>query len=226
MSSLSQKRVLIVDDYQLVRQGLAFTLKEQNIDVVGEAENGEEALAMVAQLKPDVVLMDIGMPVMDGITATNRIKTDFPDTKVIMLTSHDAHEEVIAALSAGADAYCLKDIKTERLCQVMEVISDGALWLDPAIASVILQSLSTPENTKADDLHTPRRRYNTELTDREREVLQLIVSGKSNKEIAGELSVTIHTAKAHVASIIQKLSVDDRTQAAVKAVREGMISAS
>jgi len=216
------KRVLIVDDYQLVRQGMSFTLKEQGLDLVGEAENGEQAVAMVARLQPDVVLMDIGMPVMDGIAATTQIKQDFPNVKVIMLTSHDASEEVLAALSAGADAYCMKDIKIERLCQVMDVIDDGALWLDPAVASTILKSLpKAGEDTSAQA--PARRRYNTDLTEREREVLHLIVGGKSNKEIASALDVTIHTAKAHVASIIQKLAVDDRTQVAVKAVREGLI---
>ena len=220
----TSRKILIVEDYTLVRQGLNFTLKEQGMIIVGEAGNGELACQMVKELKPDVVLMDIGMPVMDGIAATRQIKAENPDVKIIMLTSHDAPEEVFAALSAGADAYCMKDIQIERLCQVMETISDGGLWLDPSVAGSILQSLPKPGSEP--DHGAPRRRYNTDLTGREREVLQLIVSGKSNKEIASSLDVTIHTAKAHVANIIQKLSVDDRTQVAVKAVREGLIQGS
>ena len=132
----------------------------------------------------------------------------------------------MAALSAGADAYCLKDIKVQRLCQVINVIDDGALWLDPAVASVILKAVNASKNTDPSQEPPKRKQYNTDLTEREREVLELIVAGKSNKQIATDLGVTIHTAKAHVANIIQKLAVDDRTQVAVKAVREGITAAS
>jgi DNA-binding NarL/FixJ family response regulator len=224
-------RVMIAEDYELIRQGLSYTLNEQEgISVIAEAENGQQAIDKVAQLRPDIVLMDIGMPILDGIKATQHIKRQYPDVKVIMLTSHNQPEEVYAALTAGADAYCMKDIKTERLCQVIQVIQEGALWLDPTIASIILQALPAPGQEGRPggsgseyDGESSRKKYNVDLTAREKEVLKLIVEGKSNKEIAATLEVTMHTAKAHVTNIIQKLAVDDRTQVAIKALKEGLV---
>ncbi len=220
-------KLLIAEDHELVRYGLVIALDEkENMEVVAEAENGKEAIAMTSEKRPSVILMDIGMPVMDGITATQEIKKQYPEIKIIMLTSHKDHEEVMASLAAGADAYCMKDIKVNRLCQVIEMVIEGALWLDPAIARMVLcaipgssaqqEGISTTKGSK-------RKRYNTDLTEREMEVLELIVDGKSNKEIASTLNVTTHTAKAHVGNIIQKLAVDDRTQAAVKAIKEGFV---
>lgn len=225
------KKILLAEDYELVRQGLAFTLKEEGFDVVAEAENGKEAVELSESHTPDVILMDIGMPEMDGITATQIIRKANQKVKIIMLTSHNEPDEVFAALSAGADAYCMKDIKTSRLCQVIETIEDGALWLDPAIAKIIQSALPGHSGSGENDTKPApepnkqqRKRYNTELTERELEVLQLIVDGKSNKEIANLLGFTIHTAKAHVANIIQKLAVDDRTQVAVKAIKEDLLN--
>lgn len=227
-------QILLAEDHELARYGLVLTLEsKEGIKVIGEAENGKQAIEMAQSLKPDVILMDIGMPVMDGITATRELKQSNPDIKIVMLTSHKDQEEVIASLSAGADAYCMKDIKIDRLCQILEMVLDGAVWLDPAVADVVLRSLGNPaaphvsaeaEASQPEKQHHTRRRYNTELTDREMEVLKLIVGGKSNKEIALAINVTTHTVKAHVANIIQKLSVDDRTQAAVKALQEGIIT--
>lgn len=213
--------ILIVEDHELARGGLKFALNNAGgLKVVGEAENGEEGVRLAEETRPDVVLMDLGMPVMDGIEATRLIKERFPDIKVLMLTSHQDGEEVYAALAAGADAYCMKEIKTERLIQVLQMVIEGAIWLDPAIARRIMDSLTVKPAQKSPQV---RKQYNVSLTDREKEVLSLIVEGKSNKEIATVLAITIHTAKAHVATIIQKLSVDDRTQAAVKALRDGLI---
>jgi DNA-binding NarL/FixJ family response regulator len=217
-------KVLIVEDHELARYGLAIALEEKGLfEIVGEAENGAQALEMVQQHQPDIILMDIGMPVMDGITATKQIKSHYPDIKILMLTSRKEEDEVYASLSAGADAYCMKDIKIERLCQVLEMVQEGALWIDPAIARLVMQAM--PGNTPPEDIapKASRKQYNTELTERENEVLQLIVDGKSNKEIAQALEVTTHTAKAHVCNIIQKLAVDDRTQVAVKALKEGLV---
>jgi DNA-binding NarL/FixJ family response regulator len=168
--------------------------------------------------------MDINMPILDGIEATRQIKAKLPQIKVIMLTSHDAGDEVYASLAAGADAYCLKDIKLERLIQVIEMVNEGALWLDPAIAQMVVKALplNLPERLKTPS-SSNRNHYNLELTERESEVLGKIVEGKSNKEIADALFITIHTVKAHVANIISKLAVDDRTQAAVKALRDGLV---
>ncbi len=235
-------RVLIAEDHELVRYGLALTLEEQKsngaprVEIVGEAENGQEAVALAESEKPDIILMDIGMPVMDGITATARIKEAHPEIKVAMLTSHKDEEEIFASLAAGADAYCMKDIKVDRLCQVIEMVLDGALWIDPAIAQVVMKALPSqnrdpkeaaePADGPGAEKAAPaqRKRYNTDLTEREMEVLELIVEGKSNKEIAAILHVTTHTAKVHVGNIIQKLAVDDRTQAAVKALQQGYVN--
>lgn len=228
-------RLLIVEDHELARYGLSMALAErESIQVVGEAQNGQEGVDLALSEKPDVVLMDIGMPIMDGITATKIIKQQLPEAKVIILTSLNNPEEVLASLAAGADAYCMKDIKIDRLHQVLAMVLEGAIWLDPAIARVVMQSLPG-EGSKLEEIAEtspvepvekqaqPKRRYNTELTEREYEVLRLIVGGKSNKEIAALLKVSSHTAKAHVANIIQKLSVDDRTQVAVKALKEGLV---
>jgi DNA-binding NarL/FixJ family response regulator len=240
-------KILVAEDHELARYGLCMALEEKpNLSVVGEAEDGVQAMAMAETLNPDIILMDIGMPVMDGITATQKIKEKYDHIKVIMLTSHKDEEEVYAALAAGADAYCMKDIKIERLAQVVEMVMEGALWMDPAIAQIVLKSVhpnpTGSEQTLATDAEkkplvksssgngdslksssSSRKRYNTHLTDRELEVLKLIVDGKSNKEIALILEVTSHTAKAHVCNIIQKLAVDDRTQVAVKALKEGLL---
>lgn len=227
MSDILQKEisVLIVEDHELTRGGLVFAFKgEPGLKIVGEAENGEEGLRLVNLNHPDIVLMDINMPVMDGIEATRRIKEKYPDIKVVILTSHNNHEEVLASLAAGADAYCLKDIRTERLVQVLEMVMEGAIWLDPAIARHIVDSLNAPAALTPDGPSTQtRKRYNTELSERELQVLNLLAHGKGNKEIARKLAISIHTVKAHVSTIIQKLAVDDRTQAAVKALKEGLI---
>ncbi len=220
-------KVLIAEDHELARYGLSMAIDEKPaFTVAGEAENGAQALEMALDVKPDIILMDIGMPVMDGITATLEIKRQLPEAKILMLTSRKEEEEIYASLAAGADAYCMKDIKIDRLCQVMEMVMDGAIWLDPAIARVVMQAVPGAKMPEPGKPIQARKKYNTELTDREQEVLKLIVDGKSNKEIAQILDVTTHTAKAHVCNIIQKLAVDDRTQVAVKALKEGLVEQS
>lgn len=231
-------RVLIVEDHELARFGLSMALGERdNITVVGEAQNGQEGLDLALSQKPDIVLMDIGMPVMNGITATQLIKEQAPTMRVVILTSLSNPEEVLASIAAGADAYCMKDIKIDRLHQVLDMVMEGAIWLDPAIARLVMHSLPNgptgaaavepdPGAKAQEPTQKPthyKRRYNTDLTERELEVLKLIVGGKSNKEIAAILQVSSHTAKAHVANIIQKLAVDDRTQVAVKALKDGLV---
>jgi DNA-binding NarL/FixJ family response regulator len=217
-------KILIAEDHELSRNGIIVGLKKKSqMVVVGEAENGEEAVRLAFEHHPDIVLMDIGMPVMDGIEATQQIKKQFPKMKIIMLTSHQDGEEVYASLAAGADAYCMKDIKIDRLIQVLEMVADGAVWFDPAIAELVMKALPVKLPEKSKTSQVSRHRYNADLTDRELEVLELLVNGKSNKEIAEILAITIHTVKAHVCNIIQKLAVDDRTQAAVKAIRDGLV---
>ncbi len=226
-------RVLIVEDYKLTRMGLRSALKaDDQIEVVGEADTGESGFLQAQQLKPDVVLMDLGLPGINGVEATHQIKRFDENIKVIVYTSHEREEEVIAALGAGANAYCLKDNTPTNLIDTIKVVSEGAAWLDPAIANValkIFQRTVAPPLTSPDSGATASSKTATvssevtQLTERELEVLKLLVDGKSNTEIAKELIISVHTAKAHVCNILQKLSVNDRVQAAVKAIKEGIL---
>ena len=215
--------VIIVEDYKLTRVGLKSTLNEyEHINVIGEAEDAVEGIALIEKLKPDVVLMDLGLPGMNGLEATIKIKETGLNSKVIILTSHERGEEVIAALGSGANAYCLKDISPETLSSVIKNVAEGACWVDPGVSSVALNFFPKPENVsliQTNDVPDAR----AQLTERELEVLKHLVKGKSNTEIAKELIVSVHTAKAHVCSILQKLCVDDRVQAAVKAIKENII---
>lgn len=220
MSETQTVEILIVDDHEFTRLGLSSGIRRKSgFAIAGEAGNGEEAVQFVQENQPDVVLMDIGLPRMDGITATRKIKENYPDTKVIILSSRQIEDEINASIAAGADGYCLKDITTERLIQIIELVLEGGIWLDPYIARILAGSLTR----QARDGRSGRHAYNTELTEREKEVLALIVEGKSNKEIGQALGITLPTTKAHVSSLIQKLAVDDRTQAAVKALQEGLV---
>ena len=166
--------------------------------------------------------MDLGLPGMNGLEATIKIKEVSPSTKIIILTSHERNEEVIAALGSGANAYCLKDITPETLSSVIKNVAEGACWVDPAVSNAALNFFPRPENVSfisTNEVQDAR----AQLTERELEVLKHLVKGKSNTEIAKELIVSVHTAKAHVCSILQKLCVDDRVQAAVKAIKENII---
>lgn len=228
--SIQPVKVLIVEDYKLTRVGLRCALNNyEDIEVINEAQSAEEALTMIEKERPDVVIMDLGLPNMNGLEATIEITEKFnkklqeeENIKVIILTSHDREEEVTASLGAGAIAYCMKDIDPDTLADVIKHVNKGACFLDPTICKTALKFFPKPENTnlfykqetKDDKGH---------LTEREQEVLKLLVKGKSNTEIASELIVSVHTAKAHVCSILQKLCVDDRVQAAVKAIREGLV---
>ena len=216
-------KVVIVEDYKLTRVGLKSTLNEYpHINVVGEAEDAVEVIKVIQLLKPDVVLMDLGLPGMNGLEATIKIKEVSPSTKIIILTSHERNEEVIAALGSGANAYCLKDITPETLSSVIKNVAEGACWVDAAVSSAALNFFPKPENVSfisTNEVQDAR----AQLTERELEVLKHLVKGKSNTEIAKELIVSVHTAKSHVCSILQKLCVDDRVQAAVKAIKENII---
>ena len=215
--------VVIIEDYALTRVGLKTSLNEYNhINVIGEAGDGTEGVKVVTELKPDVVLMDLGLAGMNGIEATSKIVEDSPKTAIIALTSHDREDEVMAMLGAGARGYCLKDIDPETLAGVIKNVAQGACWLDPGIAQWALNQFPRPKDTTfmSNGMFTDSR---TQLTERELEVLKLLVAGKSNTEIASELIVSVHTAKAHVCSILQKLCVDDRVQAAVKAIKENIV---
>ena len=215
--------VVIVEDYKLTRVGLKSTLNGlENIKVIGEAEDAIDGMSVIEKLQPNVVLMDLGLPGMNGLEATIKVKEKYPDIKVIVLTSHERNEEVIAALGAGANAYCLKDITPETLARVIKSVAEGACWVDPGVSSAALGFFPKPENVTLLNSAEPQD-ARAQLTERELEVLKHLVQGKSNTEIAKELIVSVHTAKAHVCSILQKLFVDDRVQAAVKAIQEKII---
>lgn len=216
-------KVVIIEDFKLTRVGLRCALNEnEDISVVGESEDAINGLKMIEQTQPDVVLMDLGLPGMNGIEAIMKLRETNKITKVIALTSHDREEEVIAVLSAGANAYCLKDIDPTKLADVIRDVANGVCWLDAEIAEKVLRSF--PKQEKMFLLNSKSQSDNqVPLTEREYEVLKHLVSGKSNTEIAKELIVSVHTAKAHVCSILQKMCVNDRVQAAVKAVREGIV---
>lgn len=215
-------RLVLVEDYKLVRIGLRSVLNEDpRIDVVGEAETGEQGIELIKSLKPDLVILDLGLPGIDGIEVTKIIKNFDENIKIVILTSHEVEDEVLAALSAGANAYCLKEITSNRLIEVVKSVFEGAAWLDPAIAGMALEMFSSTGMKSRPGGQGSRP--DLQLTDRENQVLTLLVEGKSNSEIADALSVSVHTAKAHVCSILQKLSVHDRVQAAVKAVKENLV---
>ena len=220
---ISPVRVLLVEDHKLMRVGLKSLFEEyQDIDIISEAENGKEAVENYKITHPDVVLMDIGLPDISGIEAAKRIMENNQKAAIIMLTSHLSEQEVMDSLRAGAKAYVMKDINIEVLRMIIKTVKEGAMWLDPQVVPIL--------RDKNCGIIPPRqmsrsmfKEQHANLTQREYEVLKLVVDGKSNSEIAQELTISEHTAKAHVCNIIQKLVVDDRTQAAVKALKEGLV---
>ena len=217
-------RLFIVEDYDLIRMGLISALQEfPELVFVGEAESAEEALVQMQTTEIDVLILDLGLPQMNGIEMAQEVRKHWPAVKIIILTSHNQQDEVIAALGAGAQAYVLKDVKPARLAQIIESVYDGAAWLDPAIASVVLYSLADAANDPARTGPKPTSTLAVDLTERERDVLQCIVKGKNNQDISDELHISIHTTKAHVGSILGKLSVNDRVQAAIKAIHEKIV---
>ena len=218
-------RVLIAEDHELTKIGLVHSLeKSELIKVVGDAEDGQEAVQKTLSLKPDIVLMDLGMPIMDGVQATKKIKEILPETKIVILTSHKKQEEVLAALTSGANAYCLKDIKPERLIQALEFVMDGVLWIDPSIAGILVNIVTQNKNEEGDIVLSAKDgEIKSKMTPRELEVLDFLAEGQSNKDIADEMNISIYTVKRHVSGIIEKLAVADRTQAAVKALKIGLV---
>lgn len=216
-------KVLIVEDHKLMRVGLKSLFEDYpEITVIAEAQNGKEAIEKVRAYKPDVVLMDIGLPDINGIEATKKILEQSENVKVIMLTSHISEQEVLDSLAAGANAYVMKDINTEILMMVIKTVKEGAIWLDPQVAPIIREK-NAGIIPKRQLSRANFKAHHSNLTEREYEVLKLVVDGKSNSQIAQTLTISEHTAKAHVCNIIQKMVVDDRTQAAVKALKEGLV---
>lgn len=246
---MSKISVVLIEDHDLSRIGLCAALKQyEDVEVIDNAANGKDGLKKIQTHQPDVALIDIGLPDIDGIEVTQELKhyqTDNPDfkTKILMLTMHDSEDSVIAAFAAGADSYSLKDVSMENLVQAIRNTHEGNAWIDPAIARIVLQQArssqvtSTPENpplpnvseednTQAITALTEEDKQLIEtspLTDRELDVLELIVAGCSNAEISEKLYITVGTVKTHVCHILSKLCADDRTQAAVRALRAGLV---
>jgi len=213
--------VLIVEDHELTRFGLKTTFENVDfIDKIYEADSAETALEIFKENPIDVVIMDLGLPNMNGIEATQQIKKVNNDTKVIILTSHNDEKEVLNCLQAGANAYCSKEINLQRLCQVVQSVADGAAWFDPSIAHIVLKATT---NTTEPEVDTKAAKEQYDLTTREAQILKLMTEGYSNMEIAKILFISINTTKAHVASILQKLEVDDRLQAALKALKNKIV---
>jgi len=209
-------RVLVVDDHEIVRKGIrALLSKERGIQTVGEAANGIDAVAQAKTLKPDVVLMDLMMPQMDGIEATRRITTAQPEVRVLVLTSFAADDKVFPAIKAGALGYLLKDSSPTELIEAIRQVHQGQPSLDSSIALKVLQEMAHPSR-EAPSAHR--------LTEREEEVLRLLAHGKSNREIAEDLTVTEITVSKHVSNILSKLHLASRTQAALYALKEGLAS--
>jgi NarL family two-component system response regulator LiaR len=208
--------VLIVDDHEVVRKGIRAYLETlSEFDVVGEAASGEEAIRLASELIPDVVLMDLILPGMDGVEATRRIKDLSPRTQIVVLTSYHEDEHIFPALKAGAISYILKDIKMDRLAEALQKAVNGEVMLHPRVAARVLHNL---RGGKSGDLNPF-----TELTEREMEVLKLLANGLSNSRIAEQLFVSESTVKGHISNILSKLHLADRTQAAVFAWREGIM---
>ena len=205
-------KILIVDDHSVVRQGLRMFLSlDPDLEVVGEASNGQEAIEMVEKLNPDVVLMDLLMPVMDGITATQIIRRDFSHSEVVALTSVLEDASVVNAVRAGAIGYLLKDTQADELCRAIKAAAAGQVQLSPRAAERLMREIRAPESPE-------------KLTERETEVLRLLASGMANKEIALEMHISETTVKTHVSNILMKLGVPSRTQAALYAVRINLVS--
>jgi DNA-binding NarL/FixJ family response regulator len=220
-------KVLLADDQTLIRQGIRLLLEiEPDIQVVGQAANGLEALQQVESIHPDVVLMDVRMPEMDGVEATRAISARFPDVKVIILTTFEDDETVFEGLKAGARGYLLKDISSEEMAQAVRRVAAGEALIEPRLTRKVLAEFS--RLATASDQHAPSRTAPdglvVSLTEREREVLNALAHGLSNREIAEQLVITEGTVKNHVSSLIDKLGVRDRTQAILKGQELGLIS--
>lgn len=223
-------KVLLIEDHTMTRLGLSLVLeKAENIDLIGEADDGKKGIELASKLSPDVILMDIGLPFIDGIEATKIIKSSGSLSKILIFTSRDSEDDVFSALSAGADGYIMKGATEAQITSAITAVNEGTAWLDPAIARLVLSNIQRQEpvqNSKETTLLSQGAKSSKNtfgLTERELEVLSLIVNGLSNPQIAEKLVITRATAKAHVHSILQKLYVADRTQAAVYAMKEGLV---
>ncbi len=216
---MSGGRVLLVDDHQLLRQALRRALEDAGMDVVAEAGDGGEAVRLVDEVRPDIVVMDVSMPVLDGVEATSRIHASHPDLPIIVLTMHDEETQRRQALDAGASGFLTKDVSMQEVVRTVQQAAGGEVTLSPELATRILEELR--DDPPADP---PARPSVSPLTPREEEVLQLIADGLSTTEVAARLFISGKTVKNHLASVYEKLDARDRTQAVLAAVRIGIIS--
>ncbi len=240
---MSKIRVALIEDHDLTRVGIRTALQQRpEIEVVGEAANANDGLKLLEAEHPDIAIVDIGLPDKDGIELTRQLKAsqdpgDESRTKVLILTLRDNKEAVLAAFAAGADSYCMKDISFDNLLEALRVTHSGNAWIDPAIARIVLQQAQQIPEGRTENVVTDNKTVSINaadaeydqmiaaypLTERELEVLQLIVEGCSNAIIAEKLYITVGTVKTHVRNILNKLCADDRTQAAVRALRSGLV---
>lgn len=240
---MSKISIVLVEDHDLTRVGLRTALEqESNMKIVGEAANGKKGLEILKQTQPDIAIIDIGLPDMDGIELTQKFKQHIAanrarETKVLILTMHDNEDAVMGAFAAGADSYSVKDVSLDKLKEAINTTYEGNAWIDPIIARTVLKQakkkqpdipIPAPGDQKTVMINAVEAEYqqfleSCPLTERELEVLELIVAGRSNAEIAEKLYITVGTVKTHVRSILNKLCADDRTQAAVRALRSGWI---
>ena len=209
-------RLMLADDHRMLREGLSRSMREQGFDIVGEASDGAEAVAMAARLHPDVILMDVTMPEMDGVEACRAVRADLPGTQVVMLTMHADQEVLASAIRAGASGYLVKDCSTDEIASAVRMAASGETALSPQLAASMLNEVRKWDRPSAADEERV-------VTKREEEVLQLIADGCSTPEVAEKLYISQKTVKNHLASIYQKLDARDRTQAVLAAVRMGIV---
>lgn len=217
MTDVPRIKVLLVEDHTVTRLGIRFVIENaSHLEFVGEAINGAEAIKQAQALLPDVVVMDLEMPVMDGIAAAKEVRKKHPEMKILMLTGHRDEQQIFAALAAGANGYCVKDVTDDRLVTAIETVYAGDVWLDATIAAKVIKALPQSGDRSSGA-------GSDELSEREMDVLKLIVEGLANAQIAQRLFISNDTVKTHIKHILEKLSVTDRTQAAVKALRQGLL---
>lgn len=217
---MSEKsNILIIEDHELTRFALKTVFNEADfLGTLFEADSAEKGFEIIKQNKIDLIIMDLGLPNMNGIEMTKEIRSNNNEIKVVVLTSHNDEKEVLSSIKAGANAYCSKEINPNRLVEVAKSVLDGAAWFDPTISHVVLKAVTT---TQVNEDMPNKTDYN--LTTREMQILKLITEGYSNTDIANELVVSVNTTKAHVASILQKLEVEGRLQAALKALKNKIV---
>ena len=219
-------KVLIVEDHDMARMGLSVILgNNPNIEIVDMSADGQEGVNKALALEPDVVIMDIGLPTIDGIEATRKIKTANPKIRVLMYTSRESEDDIFDSFQAGADGYITKGATAEQTVSAVLAVGEGAAWLDPAIAKVVLTNIrrSTETQTRRGEINYALGKNLYGLTEREMEVLALIVDGLTNPQIADKLVITLSTTKTHVHSILQKLYVESRSKAVAMAMKEGLV---